>query len=140
VEAYVGLIDTIFSPFLEATHSLLMNKPVGCVYLRPLGAVSSTDKLDILSVKIVDMNGIEGRVEVFVCAILAELEDKVSKGARNLDMNAEDERGSSIGPNYMIAIAAERGWSVAHLAKRWPRPRSPPSCQSRQRIVLPLSS
>lgn len=47
---YVGFIDVIFSPFSDLTHSLLMNRPVGCLYLRPLGAVSSTSRSDILIV------------------------------------------------------------------------------------------
>jgi hypothetical protein len=40
----------ILSPLEDLTHSLLINRPVGCVYLTPLGAVSSTDKPDILRV------------------------------------------------------------------------------------------
>ena len=38
----------IFSPDFDFTHSLLMNRPVGWVYLTPLGAVSSTDKSDMV--------------------------------------------------------------------------------------------
>jgi hypothetical protein len=48
----------ILSPFEDLTHSLLINNPVGCVYLTPLGAVSSTDKPDIL--RIVTTKNLEG--------------------------------------------------------------------------------
>jgi hypothetical protein len=47
----------ILSPLEDLTHSLLINRPVGCVYLTPLGAVSSTDKPDILRVVIRNLNG-----------------------------------------------------------------------------------
>lgn len=47
---YVGLIEVIFAPLLLFTHSLLIKRPVGWIYFRPLGAVSSTDKSDILYV------------------------------------------------------------------------------------------
>ena len=47
----------ILSPFDDLTHSLLINRPVGCVYLTPLGAVSSTDKPDILRVIIKSLEG-----------------------------------------------------------------------------------
>jgi hypothetical protein len=43
----VGLIEAIFFPSDDLTHVLLMNKPMGWVYLRPLGAVSCTDKYDM---------------------------------------------------------------------------------------------
>jgi hypothetical protein len=36
-----------FSPSELGTNSLLMNNPVGCVYLRPFGAVSSTWTFDM---------------------------------------------------------------------------------------------
>jgi hypothetical protein len=39
---HVGLILVIFSLELDLTNSLLINRPVGKVILRPLGAVSST--------------------------------------------------------------------------------------------------
>lgn len=41
VVSYVGFIEVIFPPDLDLTNSLLMNRPMGCVYLRPLGAVRS---------------------------------------------------------------------------------------------------
>jgi hypothetical protein len=44
----VGLIEVIFSPDFAGTNSLLMNRPSGWVYLRPFGAVSSTERSDIL--------------------------------------------------------------------------------------------
>jgi hypothetical protein len=47
-EAYVGLIEIIFLSSLLLTHSLLIKSPVGWVYFRPLGAVSSSDRSDIL--------------------------------------------------------------------------------------------
>lgn len=46
-KTHEGLILVIISPEVAATHSLLMNKPVGCIYLRPFGAVSSTVRSDI---------------------------------------------------------------------------------------------
>jgi hypothetical protein len=48
----------ILSPLEDLTHSLLINRPVGCVYLTPLGAVSSTDKPDIL--RIVTVKNLKG--------------------------------------------------------------------------------
>jgi len=48
-ETYVGLVLTIFPPSEDLTHSLLMNRPVGWVYFRPLGAISSTERSDIFS-------------------------------------------------------------------------------------------
>ena len=36
------------SPDLDLTNSLLMNRPRGCVYFRPLGAVNSTNRSDML--------------------------------------------------------------------------------------------
>lgn len=56
-QAYLGFMLEILSPFDDLTHSLLMNKPVGCVYLTPLGAVSSTDRPDILRVIIKSLEG-----------------------------------------------------------------------------------
>lgn len=41
---YAGSIDVMVCPDLDFTNSLLMNRPVGCVYLTPLGAVSSIDE------------------------------------------------------------------------------------------------
>jgi hypothetical protein len=49
--AYVGLMEVIFSPSLDLTHSLLMNKPIGCSYLTPLGAVRLTTRSAILEAK-----------------------------------------------------------------------------------------
>lgn len=46
--AYDGLMLVTVLPLLDLTHSLLMNRPVGCVYLTPLGAVSSTESPDML--------------------------------------------------------------------------------------------
>lgn len=46
---YVGLIEMILSLDLDATNSLFMKSPVGWVYVRPLGAVSSTESVAILS-------------------------------------------------------------------------------------------
>jgi hypothetical protein len=43
-----GLILVIFSPELPLTHSLLMKRPVGWMYFRPFGAVSSTVRSDIV--------------------------------------------------------------------------------------------
>ena len=42
VRIYAGLTVVIFSPDLASTHSLLIKRPVGWWYFRPLGAVSST--------------------------------------------------------------------------------------------------
>ena len=47
-DPYVGLMLDIFSPDFDFTNSLLINMPIGCWYLRPLGAVSSTVRSDIL--------------------------------------------------------------------------------------------
>lgn len=44
----------IFSPDFALTHSLLMKRPVGCEYLRPLGAVSSTARSDMLWVEVLN--------------------------------------------------------------------------------------
>lgn len=47
---YLGLMVVIFFPELDATNSLLMNRPVGSVILRPFGAVRSTwrDMIEVL--------------------------------------------------------------------------------------------
>lgn len=45
---YLGFIEVMVSPDLDLTNSLLMNSPLGCVYLRPFGAVSSTNRSDML--------------------------------------------------------------------------------------------
>ena len=45
----MGFMLVIFSPFLDLTHSLLMKRPIGCLYLRPLGAVSSISRSDMLA-------------------------------------------------------------------------------------------
>lgn len=44
----MGLIDVNFWPLLLFTHSLLMKRPMGWMYFLPLGAVSSTERSDIL--------------------------------------------------------------------------------------------
>ena len=46
--SHLGLMLVIFSPDFEGTNSLLMNNPIGCVYLRPLGAVRSTKRSDMI--------------------------------------------------------------------------------------------
>jgi hypothetical protein len=55
VSAYVGLIDVIFFPSLLFTHSLLMKRPMGCVYFLPFGAVSSMERSDIFLVELNDL-------------------------------------------------------------------------------------
>jgi len=40
----VGLILVIFSPDFDFTNSLLINRPIGCLYLLPFGAVRSMNK------------------------------------------------------------------------------------------------
>jgi hypothetical protein len=45
-------MEVIFLPSLLFTHSLLMNRPVGCVYFLPLGAVSSIERSDIFLVEL----------------------------------------------------------------------------------------
>ena len=51
LHTHVGLMLVILSPFLDFTHSLLIHKPVGCLYFTPLGAVSSTSRSDMLMAK-----------------------------------------------------------------------------------------
>lgn len=48
-ETHVGLILVILFPDLDLTNSLLMKRPVGWAYLRPLGAVSSIERSDIFA-------------------------------------------------------------------------------------------
>jgi len=45
-------MDVIILPSLLLTHSLLMKRPVGWVYLLPLGAVSSIQRSDIFLVEL----------------------------------------------------------------------------------------
>ena len=45
---YVGSMLSIFLPALEATNSLLMKRPMGWVYLRPLGAVRVMERSDMM--------------------------------------------------------------------------------------------
>ena len=47
-DSSVGFMEVILLPLDEATNSLLMNRPVGCVYDTPFGAVSLTDRSDIV--------------------------------------------------------------------------------------------
>jgi hypothetical protein len=56
-QTYLGFMLEILSPLVDLTHSLLINRPVGCVYLTPLGAVSSTDRPDILRVIVKSLEG-----------------------------------------------------------------------------------
>lgn len=42
--SYAGSKDTIVWPLDEGRNSLLMNRPVGCWYCRPLGVVMSTKR------------------------------------------------------------------------------------------------
>jgi hypothetical protein len=44
---YLGFMDVMVSPDFDLTNSLLMNRPRGCLYFRPLGAVSSTKRSDM---------------------------------------------------------------------------------------------
>jgi hypothetical protein len=46
---HAGSTDVMVRPALDFTNSLLMKRPVGCVYLTPFGAVSSTDGARIVS-------------------------------------------------------------------------------------------
>jgi hypothetical protein len=55
VSAYVVLIDVIFFPSLLFTHSLLMKRPMGCVYFLPFGAVSSMERSDMFLVELNDL-------------------------------------------------------------------------------------
>lgn len=49
-KTHVGLIEVILAPAFDFTNSLLMNRPRGCLYLTPLGAVKSTNRSsDILN-------------------------------------------------------------------------------------------
>jgi hypothetical protein len=57
-QTYLGFMLEILSPLVDLTHSLLINRPVGCVYLTPLGAVSSTDRPDIL--RVITVKSLEG--------------------------------------------------------------------------------
>ena len=50
-KTHVGFILVIVSPECALTNSLFMNSPVGCVYLRPLGAVSSIWRSDIVGTR-----------------------------------------------------------------------------------------
>lgn len=63
-ETYVGLMEVIFLSLLLLTHSLLINKPVGWVYFLPLGAVSSTDKSDILCDMLNNLRGNLGAIGI----------------------------------------------------------------------------
>lgn len=49
---YVGFMLVIIRSPEEGTNSLLMKRPSGCVYLIPLGAVSSTERPDILKMEV----------------------------------------------------------------------------------------
>ena len=66
--SYVGFTEIIFSPDFDFTNSLLMNKPIGWVYLSPFGAVNSTCRSAIFGVREVlretSNNGVR---EEFLC-------------------------------------------------------------------------
>ncbi len=44
----MGLVTVIFSPILEVRHSLLMNNPIGWLYVTPLGVVSFMNKSEVM--------------------------------------------------------------------------------------------
>lgn len=44
---YAGSIEVIVLPLFAFTNSLLMNRPVGWLYLRPFGAVSASEDAGI---------------------------------------------------------------------------------------------
>ena len=46
----MGLMLVIFSPEEDLTNSLLMKRPIGCLYSRPLGALSSMTRSDMSKV------------------------------------------------------------------------------------------
>ena len=46
--SYDGLMLVMVPPFCGFLHSLSMNKPVGCVYLVPLGAFNSSVRSDMV--------------------------------------------------------------------------------------------
>lgn len=45
-DTYVGFMLVILLPSEDGIHSLSMKSPVGWVYVRPLGAVRVTSRLD----------------------------------------------------------------------------------------------
>lgn len=53
---YAGSMDAIIPP-VEATNSLFMNSPVGCVHETPLGAVNSSESLSVIVRSFVDGGG-----------------------------------------------------------------------------------
>lgn len=65
VTPYVGLMLVILSPELDLTNSLLMKRPIGCLYSRPLGAFSwtNTSVSDILMVFLIE-RGVMKRKEL----------------------------------------------------------------------------
>ena len=50
----MGLMLVIFSPEEDLTNSLLIKRPIGCLYSRPLGALRSTNKSDMLKIRKVE--------------------------------------------------------------------------------------
>jgi hypothetical protein len=55
---YLGLMDEMVSPDLDATNSLLMKRPHGWAYFRPLGAVSSTKRSDMLASPLINLENV----------------------------------------------------------------------------------
>jgi hypothetical protein len=51
----------VILPPLPSTNSLLMKRPVGWVYFKPLGAVSSTERPDIVKREELVVLGMNGR-------------------------------------------------------------------------------
>lgn len=49
----------ILAPDFEGTNSLLMKRPVGCVYFTPLGAIKSIDKSDILQLMTLSVSNVK---------------------------------------------------------------------------------
>lgn len=69
---HVGLIEVNFCPVELLTHSLLMNNPVGWMYFRPFGAVSSICRSDIVP-----------RVPKYLIGLLYVVAEAVTLGALN---------------------------------------------------------
>jgi len=127
-ETYVGLVLTIFPPSEDSTHSLLMNRPVGWVYFRPLGAVSSTERFDIFPSFRLVFNRSLGRLISLVSS------------SRNLAFSVKTWERSSRN-SYEADRRRPTKWNPRRsndcLSSRISPPSSPRSCFPEGRQVLP---
>jgi hypothetical protein len=96
-----------FSPELEGTNSLLMKRPMGWEYLRPLGAVNWTATSDMMDEDPSDWW--KNRVETKVKAGEKEGRERAERGAPRRQKRREGESRGGMGFGRRI------GWRIIYV-------------------------